>query len=117
MNKNTRNVLFVVAIILAVIIIVPSIVGGFTGWQGGDGWGWMGSGMMGSWMWFMPIFFIAFWGLVIWGIVAIVRGLSGSRGSDSGSNRSDSALEILDKRYARGEIDKAEYEERKKDLL
>lgn len=29
----------------------------------------------------------------------------------------DSALEILKKRYARGEINKAEYDEKKKDLV
>ncbi|MBI4180847.1 MAG: SHOCT domain-containing protein [Chloroflexi bacterium] len=77
----------------------------------------MGSGMMGNfgWGWFMPIFMILFWGLVIWGIVALVRGLSQSGGADS-SNRADSALEILKKRYARGEINKEEYEVRKKDL-
>ena len=76
----------------------------------------MGPGMMGGfgWMWLMPIFFIIFWGLVIWGIVALVRGRNGSRGSDS--SKADSALEILKKRYARGEINKEEYEEKKKDL-
>ena len=72
--------------------------------------------MMGGfgWWWLMPIFFILFWGLVIWGIVALVRGLSGSGGADF--SRADSALEILKVRYARGEIDKEEYDEKKKDL-
>ncbi len=79
----------------------------------------LGSGMMGSfsWWWFMPIFMILFWGLVIWGIVALVRGLSQPGGSESVSSRPDSALEVLKKRYARGEIDKEEYEEKKKDLV
>ncbi len=79
--------------------------------------GMMGPGMMGGfgWWWFMPIFFILFWGLVIWGIVALVRGLSGSRDSDSST--ADSALEVLKRRYAKGEIDKKEYEEKKKDLV
>ena len=78
----------------------------------------MGPGMMGgfSWGWFMPIFMILFWGLIIWGIVALARGLSGSSNSDSSSSRPDSALEVLKKRYARGEIDKEDYEEKKKDL-
>ncbi len=117
MNKNTKTALIIGGIIVAVAIILPSIVGAISGWQGG-GWGMMGPGMMGGfgWGWFMPIFFIIFWGLVIWGIVALVRGLSGSRGSDSGSSRPDSALEVLKRRYARGEIDKREYEEKKKDL-
>ncbi len=115
MNKNTKMALIVGGIIVVILIVVPLSLGAVWGWQDG-GWGMMGSGVMGgfSWWWFMPIFFILFWGLVIWGIVALVRGLSGSRDSDS--SRADSALEVLKKRYARGEIDKEEYEEKKKDL-
>ncbi len=113
MNKNVKTALIIGGIVIAVLIVLGTV----SGWQDG-GWGMMGSGMWGGfgWMWLMPIFMIIFWGLVIWGIVALVRGLSGSRGSDSASSRPDSALEVLKKRYARGEIDKKEYEEKKKDL-
>ena len=47
----------------------------------------------------------------------MVRGLGGSRGADSTSPTADSALEVLKKRYTRGEIDKEEYEEKKHDLV
>jgi len=67
-------------------------------------------------MWFMPVFMIVFWGLVIWAVVALVQGISRSR-SAGGASREDSALEILKRRYARGEIGKEEYEEKKRDLL
>ena len=114
MDRNIKMALIIGGIVVAILIILPLTLGAASGGQSG-GWGMMGSGMMDgfSW-WFMPIFFILFWGLVIWGIVALVRGLSGSRGSDS--SRADSALEVLKKRYARGEINKEEYEEKKKDL-
>ena len=45
----------------------------------------------------------------------MVRGLSGSRPSDS--PKAESVLEILKKKYAQGEINKEEYEEKKKDLV
>jgi putative membrane protein len=115
MNKNVKLALIIGGTILGVIIILPLVFGAISGWQYG-GWGMMGPGMMGGfgWMWFMPIFMILFWGLVIWGVVALVRGLSGSRPSDS--PKADSALEVLKRRYALGEIDKEEYEEKKRDL-
>ncbi|MBM2825821.1 MAG: hypothetical protein HW402_1485 [Dehalococcoidales bacterium] len=117
MDKNLKTALIIGGVVLAAIIIVPTIIGAVTGWQG-YGYGMMGSGMMGGlggW-WFMPILMILFWGLVIWGVVALVRGLS-RPGSDSTSSHAESALEILKRRYARGEINKAEYEEKKKDLI
>ncbi len=118
MNKNVKTALIIGGIVVALLIILSLVFGLISGGQYG-GWGMMGPGMMGGfgWWWFMPIFMIIFWGLVIWGIVALVRGLSQSGGSDSASGRSDSALEVLKRRYARGEIDKEEYEEKKKDLV
>jgi len=119
MNKNIKTALIIGGVIVAFIIIVPLIIGLVGGWQGyGYGYGMMGSGMMGGfgWGWYMPIIMIIFWGLVIWGIVALVRGVS-SPSSTGSYAPADSALEILNRRYARGEITKQEYEERKKDLV
>ena len=119
MNKNIKTALIIGGVIVAILIIVPLIIGLVGGWQGyGYGYGMMGPGMMGGFggFWFMPIIMIVFWGLVIWGIVALVRGVS-SPGNSGSSNQADSALEILKRRYARGEITKQEYEERKKDLV
>jgi putative membrane protein len=114
MNKNIRTALIIGGIIVAILIVVPLVFGLIWGWQG---YGMMGPWMMGGFggMWLMPIFMIVFWGLVIWGIVALIRGLS--RGDGGSATQADSALEILKKRYARGEISKQEYEKRKKDLI
>ena len=67
-------------------------------------WGW-GLGMM-----FMMLLF---WGLIIVGLILSIRWLIGQ----AKETRSDSALEILRQRYARGEINKEEFEAKKKDLL
>jgi Predicted membrane protein len=64
------------------------------------GWGGMGFGML------------LFWGLLIAGIVMLVRG-SGGCGKPE---RADSALDILKQRYARGEIEKDEFEQKRRDL-
>ncbi len=112
MSKNVKTALIIGGVITTIAIVVPLVFGAVSGWQDG-GWGMMGGF---SWWWFMPVLMILFWGLVIWGIVALVRGLGGARSSDSGSSHPDSALEVLKKRYARGEIDKEEYEGKKKDL-
>lgn len=68
-------------------------------------WYWHG---MGPWGWMMTI---AFWTvvilLVIWAIRSTVR---------QGQRDEDSALRILDDRFARGEIDREDYEERRRIL-
>ena len=60
----------------------------------------------------MMLMMLVFWGLVIAGLVLGVRWLAGQ---GRGTAR-DEALEILRQRYARGEIDKQEFETRKRDL-
>ena len=114
MDKNVKMALIIGGTIVGVLVVLPIIFGLiWGGWQGG-GWGMMGPGMMGGfgfgWMWLMPIFWIVILGLIIWAVIAAVRGASQSGGSES-------ALELLKKRYARGEISKEEYEEKKKELV
>jgi putative membrane protein len=64
----------------------------------------MGIGLLGM---------ILFWGLLIGSTVFLIRWLIG----ETVIKREDSALEILKKRYARGEINKQEFDERKRDLM
>lgn len=77
-------------------------------------WGWgMHPMMWGAWGFGMMIMMILFWVLIIVAVVLGIRWLLG-QGKEP---RSDSALEILRQRYARGEIDKEEFEAKKQDLL
>lgn len=73
------------------------------GYWDGHGWGGMGLGML------------LFWSLVIGGIVMLVRCLSGA-GEHGVGGRERSALDILKERYARGEIERDEFEQKKRDL-
>jgi len=78
-----------------------------------------GFGPFGGFGW---IFMIVFWGLIIWAIIAVIRGglgkghMCGHDHGDDAHGKDKSPLEILKERYAKGEIDKKEFEERKKDL-
>ena len=79
---------------------------------------------MGPWMmwgqgmgWFFPIIMLSFWIAVIIGVIFLVRWVISSANKDHGYKSQESALDILKKRYARGEINKEEFEDIKKDLL
>jgi putative membrane protein len=73
-----------------------------------DGYGY-GYGMMGGGY---GIIGLIFWILVLIGLVLLIKYLW--KGS---ATRGDSAIEILKKRYASGEISKEEFEEKKKDMV
>jgi putative membrane protein len=61
---------------------------------------------------FPGILWLLFLGVVIAGVVLLVR----SRGDAPTSAGGRSAMDLLDERYARGEIDREDYLQRKDDL-
>jgi putative membrane protein len=75
-------------------------------WGPSDG-GWWGLGMMLVWLLFLA--------LIVVGVVFLVRSFSdgGRTAPRPDDNR---ALDILDERFARGEVDQKEYEERRRIL-
>lgn len=70
----------------------------YPGWGGyGVGWGWF------------TLMHVLWWVLLVAGAVIVFRTVTGHRSHDR-------ALDILRERFARGEIDQAEYETRRKQL-
>lgn len=70
--------------------------------HGGDYGMFFGGGLM--WLFWIIVFFL---------FIALVKVILGASEKDNTGNK---ALDILKQRYARGEIDKEEYEERKREL-
>lgn len=69
---------------------------------------WGNHWMFGGFMWvFWIVVLVALFFLIKW----IVQQKPGSQKPE------ESALDVLEKRYAKGEIDKEEFEQKKKDLL
>lgn len=71
-----------------------------------DGPWWMGMGF---------VFMVLFWALIILGAVALLRWLGVSGGGSRDAPRK-TPLEVLQERYARGEIERDEYEQKRRDL-
>lgn len=74
--------------------------------MGGGGFG-FGHGLFGLLFWLIVVV------AVVWGIRGTWRGPSG-KGGATGDRKSP--MEILEERYARGEIDQEEFERRRNDL-
>lgn len=74
---------------------------------GGMGWGSGAGGILGV----VPM--VLWWALVIVGIALLVKWLFGTT---AGGRPAGGARDILAERYARGEIDREEFENRKRDL-
>lgn len=82
---------------------------------------WSGPGGMGQWMggWWMPfhgILSLVVLVFAIVGIVALVRSLFGSNTRVMPGSGRLPGLEVLEERYAKGEIQRDEYVQKKRDL-
>ncbi|MPY84064.1 MAG: hypothetical protein GEV00_12260 [Actinophytocola sp.] len=64
-------------------------------------------GVGSAWMVLMPVVWLVLIGAVVWAVVWLAR----DRGSGGGQRRPEreTPLEILDRRYALGEVDTEEY--------
>ena len=85
--------------------------------HGGYGGSGMGPGMMGGWGmgWWGLIPMLLFWGLIIAGVVFLIKVLvKGGNKTGSGFSDTSRSLEILEERFARGEITQEEFEQMKK---
>ena len=116
MNRKTSTLLSLgVSAVLIAGAIWLLIYSRNTGmWMGDDGWGMNYHHMMGGGV---GIVMIIFWVVLIGAFVLLVSGaLNGIRGTRQPDEDLQKPLEILKERYARGEIDKAEYEDKRRTL-
>lgn len=110
--KNTSTVIIVVLAAMLVLFLLGGV-----GMMGFGGLGRMGS-MMGAYGFVNPlhaILSLVSWSLVITGVVLLVVWFVRNAGKAT-SDSSQSPLEILKARYAKGEISKEQYEEMKREL-
>ncbi len=70
-----------------------------------------GGGMMGFGMGFGAIIMVLFWGAIIWLVISLINA-----GTQKSEETPESALAILKKRYARGEVTKEQYLEMEREL-
>lgn len=80
----------------------------------------MGSGMMGGWGFGGGggIFMMVFWILGIVGLVFLIKWLIQTTTSGNPKTKKNpAALDILKQRYAKGDIDKTEFDAMKKDII
>lgn len=115
MNLNTKTILVIGAVLIAIVIGSFFLMA-----QYHSGHYWNGDGdyhhdhMMefsSGWGWIMMLMMLLFWGLIVWALIWGIRSFS-----RSDSDRDNRPLEILKRRYASGEIDREEFESKKRDL-
>lgn len=76
---------------------------------------WMHGGWSWGWMSLMMAMMVLFWGAVIVGTVWLIRSAGGSWGRER-SVSTETPVEILDRRFAEGEISEEDYRARREVL-
>ncbi len=104
-----------VAAPLIAALTAPALANGTGDLAAGRGWGY--GHMMGGWHYiFGPLMMLVGIALIVVLVVLLVRWLGGGGVRGSAHGNASAARAVLDERYARGEIDRTDYLERKKDL-
>lgn len=91
--SNKDSTLWILIALLAVVILLS------------------GGGMMGFGMGFGAVIMLLFWGAIIWLVISLINA-----GTKKSEETPESALTILKKRYARGEITREQYLEMETEL-
>ncbi len=121
MKTTTRTIWIVIAVVIGLGLLAGGFLLSRTGWgmfgygpgmmDGNFGFGMM-SGLGGI---FMILLWIVIIGLGVWLVSSLVSRTNSQPPSNS-VTLSESALDILKKRYARGEITKEQFEEMRRTL-
>lgn len=113
MKKNLKKTMLFIGVILAIFVFF-SIVFNFFADKQGSYFGMMGPRMMDN-SGFVLLYIL---GTIIFGIIIwmVLTSFQDSKTINNKNQKSNTPLEILKERYARGEIDKKEYETKKNDL-
>jgi len=112
-NKPMRGVGVLSVVVWSLAGLSPALAQEPQRYYGPHMWGDWGGGW---WMFIGPLWLILVLAVVVGVVVLIVRWLvgAGDSGGTAGPAASDKPLDILRERFARGEIDKEEFEERKR---
>jgi len=113
MDDTTRGLLIAVGVFLLLALGLSALTGGMMGGHmfgpgvvGDGGWMWgLGMGLGGLVM-------LLFWGVLLVGLVLAVR----HAGGGGSVPRESTALDVLKRRYAAGEITREQYEQMRRDL-
>jgi putative membrane protein len=121
MRSENRGLLIVLGVLLLIVLLMPMLGVGMMGPGGMGGYWAPGSQPSGwSWSWGLAmglgmLAMLAFWGALIVGVVLLVRWLMAATGGSS-ERAPETALEILRRRYAAGEITAEEYARMRQEL-
>lgn len=115
MNRTTSTLLSIGVSAVLIAVGIWFLYNHHLGlWPENGQWAMRHYGMMGGGM---GIVMIIFWIVLIGAFVLLVTGIfNGIRSTDPDERKKPDALEILKARYARGEINKDEYDNIRKDL-
>ncbi len=115
-----RKMAWVVVIAVAIVLVIAFVASFFFPQIYGSGYGYHG-GMMGPWMMggmgiFGLVTGLLFLLLLIGGTVWLVQALTRGGGAFPSGSPGETPLEILKRRYAKGEITKEQYDGMRRDL-